>query len=305
MDALAAGASDYVTKPSNVANFAQSQANVREQLIPKVKALVEARRSVPAGARVPVGMPSPRPPTAAAGRAAAGRAAAGRAAAGRAATPAAGAGMAGQPARARPRPRQGFSALVIGCSTGGPDALAHVLPALPGDLAVPILVVQHMPPMFTKLLADRLNALCRISVVEAVEGSPVVAGTALIAPGGRHLTVVRQGNGVVVRLTEEAPEHFCRPSVDVLFRSASALYGERLLAAVLTGMGRDGAQGAAGIRAAGGEVVAQDQASSVVWGMPGAVVAAGQADRVLPLPQIGRELAGMMAAAGAPAGAVP
>jgi two-component system chemotaxis response regulator CheB len=185
--------------------------------------------------------------------------------------------------------------LAIGCSTGGPDALATVLPALPADLAVPVVVVQHMPPVFTRLLAARLDGQSAVTVAEAVHGEPLVPGRVLIAPGGSHLVVRRVGTSVVAELTEDPPENFCRPAVDVLFRSVAAVYGDRVLAAVLTGMGRDGEKGATVIRDGGGEVVAQDDATSVVWGMPGAVAAAGQADRILPLPQIGANLAAALA----------
>jgi two-component system, chemotaxis family, protein-glutamate methylesterase/glutaminase len=171
-----------------------------------------------------------------------------------------------------------------------------VLPALPASLPVPVLIVQHMPPLFTRLLAQRLDTQCKLTVVEATEGARLAPGTAMIAPGGLHLELRRQGTSVLAHLTEEPPENFCRPAVDVLFRSAAAVYGERLLAAVLTGMGRDGEKGARVIRDGGGEVVAQDEASSVVWGMPGAVTQAGQADRVLPLTAIGPELTGLIGA---------
>src|SRR3954469_4888862 len=128
-----------------------------------------------------------------------------------------------------------------------------------------------MPPLFTRLLAQRLDGQCKLSVREAAEGDVVQPGRVLIAPGGKHLAVRRSGAQVVAHLTEDPPENFCRPAVDVLFRSASGLYGDRLYAVVLTGMGRDGEKGATLIRQAGGEVLVQDEASSVVWGMPGAV----------------------------------
>jgi two-component system chemotaxis response regulator CheB len=256
LDALSAGASDYVTKPSNVGSFADSQRNVREQLIPKLKALSGARR----GVRATVPPPS--------------RPAAGR------------------------RPRSSpFGILAIGCSTGGPDALATVLPALPADLQVPVVVVQHMPPVFTRLLAVRLDGQSRLSVSEAKDGDRVVPGRVLIAPGGSHLVVRRRGTAVVAQLTQDAPENFCRPAVDVLFRSVAAVYGERVLATVLTGMGRDGERGSKVIRDAGGEVYVQDDATSVVWGMPGAVAGADLADRILPLPQVGPTLAAALSRA--------
>jgi two-component system chemotaxis response regulator CheB len=284
LDALSAGASDYVTKPSNTGSFAESQANVRDQLIPKLKALVGARRAALTGSTRPVLPAAPRPGSAPV---------APHHPADTLAVVRDGAPTQGLPVQKRSG-RRAFAALVIGCSTGGPDALAQVLPALPAELSVPVLIVQHMPPLFTKLLAQRLDDLCKITVAEAVDGEAVLPGRALIAPGGKHLTLHNSGGRVVVRLTEDPPEHFCRPSVDVLFRSASAIYGERLLGSVLTGMGKDGATGAATIRAAGGEIVVQDEATSVVWGMPGAVAALGQADRVVALSQVGPELAGLL-----------
>jgi two-component system chemotaxis response regulator CheB len=283
LDALSAGASDYVTKPSNTGSFAESQANVRDQLIPKLKALVGARRAALAGSARPIPPAAPR----------AGSAPVVPHLVDTLTVVRDGAPTQGLPTQKRSG-RRAFAALVIGCSTGGPDALAQVLPALPADLQVPVLIVQHMPPLFTKLLAQRLDDLCKITVAEAAEGEAVLPGRALIAPGGKHLTLHSSGGRVVVRLTEDPPEHFCRPAVDVLFRSASAIYGERLLGAVLTGMGKDGATGAATIRAAGGEIVVQDEATSVVWGMPGAVAALGQADRVVALPKVGPELAGLL-----------
>jgi len=268
LDALSAGASDYVTKPSNVSNFAESQQNIRDQLIPKLKALTQTWRA--AGGGTAAAAPRPRPAVA---------------------------------VTCPRRPRTGpFGVLAIGSSTGGPDALAQVLPALPAHLPVPVVVVQHMPPLFTRLLAQRLDTHCALTVVEAAEGEPIVPGTIVIAPGGTHLVVRRQGTSLVAHLTQDPPENFCRPAVDVLFRSVASVFGDRVLACVLTGMGRDGEKGAGVIRAAGGEVVVQDEATSVVWGMPGAVAGAGQADRILPLPRIGSDIAAALARGPAPVG---
>jgi two-component system chemotaxis response regulator CheB len=185
--------------------------------------------------------------------------------------------------------------LTVGSSTGGPDALAVILRALPADLPVPVVVVQHMPPVFTRMLAQRLDSICKLSVSEAAEGDLVERGRVLIAPGGSHLEVRTKGATVVAHLTDAPPENFCRPAVDVLFRSVSAVYRNRVLGVVLTGMGRDGAQGATTIRTAGGEMFAQDEATSVVWGMPGAVTTAGQADRVLPLEQMAAQITAALA----------
>jgi two-component system chemotaxis response regulator CheB len=182
-------------------------------------------------------------------------------------------------------------------STGGPQALATVLPQLPANLPVPVLIVQHMPPLFTRLLADRLDASSLLRVSEAVAGDVVEPGRVLIAPGDFHLRV-RRGAGGQVRaaLDQGTPENFCRPAVDVLFRSAVEVYGGRCLAVVLTGMGSDGARGAGAVVAAGGEVLAQDERTSVVWGMPGATVAAGHVSEVLPLDQVARAVVGRLGA---------
>jgi two-component system chemotaxis response regulator CheB len=190
-----------------------------------------------------------------------------------------------------PPPRtKPIAAITVGCSTGGPDALAKVLDALPGDLPVPILVVQHMPPVFTKMFAERLNRSAALTVVEATDGMPVEAGTVYIAPGDHHLMLAQRGGGIFTKLNEGPPENSCRPAVDVLFRSVAQAYGQSALAAVLTGMGQDGKKGAEVLRAAGAEVVAQDEHTSVVWGMPGAVVGAQLAHAVLPLEGIAKYL---------------
>ena len=190
------------------------------------------------------------------------------------------------------------SAVVIAASTGGPNALMDVFNSLPADLPVPILVVQHMPPMFTRMLAERLTASSRVPVEEATHGAVVTAGRALVAPGDFHLTVGRDLTTVRVFLNQDAPENSCRPSADPLFRSAARVYGGGTLAVVLTGMGADGMQGSEAIRAVGGHVVVQDEATSVVWGMPGAVARAGLADQVLPLAMIGPDIVRRATAAG-------
>lgn len=181
-------------------------------------------------------------------------------------------------------------ALVIGVSTGGPSALSEIFAALPGDLPVPIFIVQHMPPMFTRLLAERLTANSKVSVEEATSGAPVRPGRALIAPGNFHMTVSRDGTQVRAVLNQAPPENSCRPAADPLFRSAAKLYGPGVLAVVLTGMGQDGLRGSEAVREAGGQVIAQDEATSVVWGMPGFVVRAGLANKVLPLSLIANEI---------------
>src|SRR3954471_3314768 len=269
LDALSAGANDYVTKPANVGSVAQSMESVREQLFPKIRALTGR----------PVTMPGHRAPAPAA--------------------------LPPRPPAKRTAPPRKPAVLVIGSSTGGPEALARVLPALPASLPVPVLLVQHMPPVFTRQFAQRLDRLCALRVVEAVDGTPLQPGTVHLAPGDRHLVVRTTGRGPQTALTQDPPENFCRPAVDPLFRSAVAAYDGAVLGVVLTGMGSDGRIGAGAIREAGGTVLVQDQATSVVWGMPGAVTQAGFADEVLPLDRvaeaISRHLSGAATVSAVPA----
>ncbi|WP_336924211.1 CheB methylesterase domain-containing protein, partial [Aquipuribacter sp. SD81] len=180
--------------------------------------------------------------------------------------------------------------LAIGSSTGGPEALSRVIGAMPASLPVPVVVVQHMPAEFTQLLADRLDRTCAVIVHHAEDGEPLRPGTVLVAPGGRHLEVVRDGTVLRARLSDAPPENFCRPAVDVLFRSLARSVGGQCLAVVLTGMGADGTAGAVDLAVTGAPLWAQDEASSVVWGMPGSLVGAGLADEVLPLDRIGPAL---------------
>ncbi len=197
------------------------------------------------------------------------------------------------PARRRPAAVKGLPprAIVIGSSTGGPNALERVLSDIPVALPIPIVVVQHMPPTFTKALAERLDKKVASRVVEAGRPMPAEAGTVYIAPGGHHLRMRAEGKDLGVEPFDGPPIHSCRPSVEPLFASAAEVCGPRLLAAMLTGMGQDGVDGARTIADLGCVVVAQDEETSVVWGMPGAVVNAGAATDVLPLNQIGGFLA--------------
>ena len=180
--------------------------------------------------------------------------------------------------------------LLIGVSTGGPAALDVLLPALPASFPLPVLVVQHMPELFTRLLAERLNGRCPLRVSEATAGEQIRPGTVSIARGDWHMEVAATSAAPVLRLTQEAPENHCRPAVDVLFRTGVAVYGSRVLGVVLTGMGYDGLIGSRLIREHGGTVLAQDQSTSAVWGMPGAVAQAGLAHRILPLNAIAPEI---------------
>lgn len=205
------------------------------------------------------------------------------------------ASSAGGPPKIVPRPAtktiaRRVDVIAIGSSTGGPGALAELIPRLPGDLPVPIVIVQHMPALFTKLLSERLNLLSKVAVQEGARGNKLVPAHVFVAPGDHHMTVVVRGNQQVLDLNQDAPENSCRPAVDVLFRSIAQAYGPHVLGVVLTGMGSDGAQGAKAIREAGGQVIVQDEATSVVWGMPGAVVAAGSAELILPLSSLVPEI---------------
>lgn len=253
LQAMWFGASDYVAKPS-APDFESAVGQARRELLPRIKAF--ARRE---GART-VAAPSP--------------------------------GIALHPASIarieRPAPRPG--AIAIGASTGGPRALAEVLGPLPADFPVPIVVAQHMPALFTRHLADGLESQCELRVREAEHGTLLEPGTVWIAPGDHHLTVGRDGGRLRLWLDQGPPENACRPSVNPLFRSVAATFGHTALGIVLTGMGQDGLEGAARIRAGHGQVLVQDEASSVVWGMPGAIARAGHADKVLRLDDIAEEL---------------
>jgi two-component system chemotaxis response regulator CheB len=184
----------------------------------------------------------------------------------------------------------GIGVCVIASSTGGPDALRVLFSALPHDFPLPILIAQHMPPDFTKLLADRLNGHAALTVVEATGGEQLRAGTAYLAPGDTHLVLKGRALGCETSLQHGPPENSCRPAADVLFRSAAEVFGARTVACVISGMGQDGMLGAIDLHHAGATIIAQDEATSVVWGMPGAVVNAGVAHKVLPLSQIAAEL---------------
>ena len=179
-----------------------------------------------------------------------------------------------------------FQAVVIGASTGGPEALVRLLPILAPACPVPMFLVQHLPPDFSDYFAKSLSQRSGGRVVEAADGTVAEPGVLYVSPGGKHLVVNSRGGHVVMGFSTAPPENGCRPAVDVLFRSAAAAYNGHVLAVVLTGMGNDGAKGATVLKRAGAHVVVQDEATSVVWGMPGSTVAAGAADEVLPLDQI-------------------
>ena len=185
-----------------------------------------------------------------------------------------------------PAPRTHCDVVLIGISTGGPAALKTVLPKLPGDFSVPVLVVQHMAAQFTKSLANRLNEMCELKVVEASDGMDVRPGTIFLAPGGYHLSVKKQGDRIVSAITTDPPENNCRPAVDYLFRSAAGVWQGNTLGVIMTGMGRDGVKGCQALKNRGGYVFAQEADGCVVYGMPKAVIEEGLADRELPLGKI-------------------
>jgi two-component system, chemotaxis family, protein-glutamate methylesterase/glutaminase len=266
LEALTLGADDYVAKISNEGSLDRSMARLREEMIPKIKQFFRV-----AGQSAAAAMP---------------------ARAYGSAVPAAGARPIAQSLQLPPK------VVVIGVSTGGPTALGAMLPLFPTSFPMPILVVQHMPPLFTRLLAERLNATCQMRVEEAREGDPVEPGKILIAPGDFHMKVASRGGVIRVCLDQSPQQNSCRPAVDALFASAAELYGGAVLAVVLTGMGQDGLQGVKLLKARGARVLVQDEASSVVWGMPGAVVNAGLADRVLALDEVVPEILSITGIAG-------
>ncbi|MEP7364682.1 MAG: chemotaxis response regulator protein-glutamate methylesterase [Acidobacteriota bacterium] len=263
LEALARGAVDYVGKPQG-GDPAHSLEVLGLQLLPLIK--IHSARAKTKDSEAVARREKRAMPTAAAMPAVRPRAA----------------GFAGESGK--------VSAVCIGTSTGGPNALAELFAALPGDLPVPLLIVQHMPPMFTRLLAERLAATTKLRVTEAQQGMRVSPGEAYIAPGGLHMEVRRDTGGEFLHLQEDPPENSCRPAADVLFRSAAAVYGKGVLAVVMTGMGQDGKRGCEAIHNAGGYVIVQDEASSVVWGMPRAVAESGLANLVKPLCELGPEL---------------
>lgn len=256
LDALALGASDYVTKPSS--HGANTRDVVGDELLRKIKGLAmrePARAGATASrlAHLAQGRANPLRHDAAGSR-----------------TPA--------------------EIIAIGVSTGGPNALGEILPKIPRDMPVPILVVQHMPPLFTRLLAERLDAQSQLTVVEGENGQEILPGHVYLAPGGLHMEVKRVLGRNYIALHEGPPENSCRPAVDVLFRSVGHAYGKGALGIVLTGMGQDGLKGSQVLKDAGGRIIAQDRETSTVWGMPGAVVEAGTASKVVPLSSVPGEI---------------
>ena len=189
---------------------------------------------------------------------------------------------------------QSCNAIAIGSSTGGPTALLQIFADLKGKIATPVFITQHMPPTFTALLAEQLGQSAGVRACEGAEGALVEPRTIYVAPGGKHMLAERRGASVVLHLSDDPPEHFCKPAVDPMFRSLAKAYGAGLLGVVLTGMGRDGADGGVAIADAGGRFIVQDEASSVVYGMPGAAFRTGRASAQFSLNEIGAHLAASM-----------
>ncbi|MBL6928604.1 MAG: chemotaxis response regulator protein-glutamate methylesterase [Rhodospirillales bacterium] len=261
MRALEAGAADYVPKPTSSRELSGGE-DFRRDLIEKVRSLARVGRSGRATERTPRRAISHRPM-----------------AAPRPAPEAA-------PIVLRDTPINRPDALVIGSSTGGPQALLNVLKGLGPPPRVPVFVTQHMPATFTAVLAEHITRSTSLTCAEAIDGERVVPGRVYLAPGGFHMVVERKGVSTVVRLDSGPQENFCRPAVDPMLRSIARVYGGRTLVVILTGMGADGLKGGREITAAGGTVIAQDESTSVVWGMPGSVASAGLCSAVLPVSHI-------------------
>jgi len=259
--ALQAGAADYIPKPSSSSELTSADVFQRE-LLDKVKALAKASRPNRPATMRPRTLDS-RMPVA--------------------------------PANLAPKRtitlRKASAALpriiAIGSSTGGPQALLEVLRDIAARVKLPILITQHMPATFTTLLAEHIERATGVPCAEGKDGEVVHAGRIYLAPGNYHMIVESQGASTVVRLNQNPPENFCRPSVDPMLRSLARIYGSSLLTIILTGMGSDGQKGAMEVVEAGGTVIAQDEATSVVWGMPGAVATSGLCSAVLPIQEIG------------------
>lgn len=272
MDALSAGANDFAIKPAGTNNFQAAKEQVQKELIGKIRNLV----GTPVDEKEKLGLQKAVPVASSFER--------------RTVSPARREVVATAEASTFIGSKGNVSAIAIGVSTGGPEALGKLISKLPKPFPVPILITQHMPPVFTGLLAERLSQQTGHQVREAKQGDVVTAGEILIAPGDFHMTVYREKHNVKTQLDKSPPENSCRPSVDPLFRSVGKVYGREAIAVVLTGMGTDGGAGSRVIKQTGGRVFVQDKESSVVWGMPGHVAEIGQADRVLPLEQIATEL---------------
>ncbi len=265
LDALAAGADDYVAKPANVGCVQDSMLRVRLEVLPKIKALCWKGRGYRPSSLEQCVNKATLPTSINA-----------------AATSQASPTGSSQDTR--------VDIVAIGTSTGGPNALAEVMPHFPANFPVPIVIVQHMPPTFTRFLAERLTTASSLLVREGTSGALLSPGHAWIAPGDFHMNLRRDEAAVRLGILQSQPENSCRPSVDVLFRSVAEVYRQNVLAVVMTGMGQDGLRGCEHIKEAGGQIIVQNEATSIVWGMPGFVAKAGLADCILPLTDIANEI---------------
>lgn len=255
-EALRLGAFDFVLKPSSE-SLHESLDQLRKRLLDRVSAFAQSRNLTLSSSKPVVVGPKPLAPVSRIVAASHGE-----------------------------RPE----IIVLGISTGGPEALAKVIPSLPADLPAPMFIVQHMPPMFTKSLADDLNTRSKLQVAEARDGQLARPGDCLVAPGGKQMKIERTELGPVVRITDDPPENSCRPAVDYLFRSAAHHYGVRVLGIIMTGMGSDGTLGCRLLKRHGAPILAQDKESCVVFGMPSIVIADGLADRVVPLNEMADQI---------------
>jgi len=280
IEAMNKGAADYIPKPSSTGEI-HGSADFKRELTDKVKALGRARRDKRDRNRA-AGVPEARPQPTEMTRAAT-----------VAGVPSARNSLLSPqtPIQLRAVGRTLPQIVAIGSSTGGPQALFAVLGALPAAMRLPIVITQHMPATFTTILAEHIQRTAKRPCAEVVDGQVLEAGRIYLAPGDNHMKVESQGGQKVIRITKEPPENFCRPAVDPMFRSVAASYGAAVLGVVLTGMGADGAKGGRVLVDAGGTVIAQDEASSVVWGMPGAAAMAGICAAVLPVDKIAGEIA--------------
>ena len=267
MTALELGAFDFVAKPAG-SNSAESSKMLKQQIGPKIEAFARAKKHRTITHRRHASAPS----TATSPR------------------QSVESERAGQTLQSVSSHSGQVDVIAVGISTGGPQALNQMLPQLPADLPVPVLLVQHMPPVFTKSLADDLNKRCAITVVEGTDGQEAVPGHVFIAPGGKQMKVVRESTRLKIRITDDPPENNCLPSVDYLFRSVTRVFGPNAVAVIMTGMGTDGAQGCRQMKQRGAKIIAQDEASCVVFGMPRGPVEEGIADLVLPLNDIAAQI---------------
>ncbi len=272
LQALQNGAFDFITKPAESSLEANFRC-IREELAPRMRAVAHRlevqnilRAGVAPAKRVEAGAIAPRAATEMV-----------------------------KPATLQASTRRKPELVVIGVSTGGPNALAEIFATLPGDMGIPILIVQHMPPIFTQLLAANLSAHSAVPVREGKHNEEILPNTAYIAPGGRHMRLIPSANGTrLLQLSDDPPENCCRPSVDYLFRSVANHFPAKALGVILTGMGEDGAAGLRLLKQGGSTVLAQDEASCVVYGMPKAAIEAGVVDMVLPLSAMAERIANLV-----------